>query len=139
MKNKPRLARVSLVIFINVQFPHLLPPLLGHLSLRAHTNTHTLRRCLLPLRQRHHSQQEGRKYSFLSGLLRTKTTGCYRTVQQSLLCLVADLDLSHTGITTHTHRRRSSPPACRHTRANPERRLFIAHINVSNQSGQGAL
>lgn len=26
-----------------------------------------------------------------------------------------------------------------HTRANPKRGLFLAHINVSNQSGQGAL
>ena len=61
---------ILLVIFINVQFSHLLPPpLFGHLSLSAHPKHKSLCRCLLLPHQRHHSQQEHRKYTFLSGLL----------------------------------------------------------------------
>lgn len=104
MENKPGLAAISLVIFINVQFSYLLPQRLGHLTLSAHTKHTSPCRCLLSPHQRHHSQQEGRKYTVLSGLLHTETTGCYKTAQQSLLCLVVDLrlGLSHTGITKYT-------------------------------------
>lgn len=77
-------------------------------------------RCLIPPHQHHHSQQEGKKYTFLSGLLNTETAGCYKTAQQSLLCVVVDLrlGLSHNGALCL--------PVV-HTRANPERSLSCSH------------
>lgn len=51
-----------------------------------------------------------------------------------LTCVWAERTLA----CTHTHQATLSFSVA-HTGANPERSLFLAHVNVSNQSGQGAL
>lgn len=97
---------------------------------------------LLPC-QCHLSQHAGRKYSFISALSHKETIGCYTTTQQSLLCLVVDLSLgrAHTYMLSNTHTLTQTQPLSpiAHTGQSRERSLFLAHVNVSNQSGQGAL
>lgn len=113
----------------------ILPPLV-----RTCKNIHLCADVLLPTCQRLHSHQEGRRSKIVwlvelgnHWLLYNSPTitalfGC-GFMSGSIAHMRAHMDLSTGALFL--------PVA--HTRANPKRGLFLAHINVSNQSGQGAL
>lgn len=114
----------------------ILPPL-GHLSLSAHPKMHISVQMLSSSFHVsvliHISNAENTQFS---GFVDTETTTCYAT----LLCLAVD----SSGSFAHFRAREDTSTGAlflplAHTQANPERGLFLAHINVSNQSGQGAL